>query len=898
MWTKPLAAPAPQAPAAPVAVSHRATAANAPRCGIRRRLAEGASIELAPRQIADVTGLTEHLRPGTDVYVPFPPKADWRDSVAACRRLRQAGLRPVPHLAARGIASERDLDERLAQLAAAGVDALLLIAGDRARPAGPFQDSLAILDSGRLAAHGFARLCCAAHPERHVHADADTLRAALERKLAYARQTNTELTLVTQFAFAPAPILDWLGDLEASDAAVSVRVGLPAPARLRTLIKFAARCGIGASTKALTQRPGVVRLLGAWSPDRLMDALVEHSAQTPASTIAGIHLFPFGGLASASEWLRRQAALDGEGGDERMASAHASPSIAGARDAPALAPERLLDPSTASDGDIAASVPLRPIESLARERFGAVADALIPYGHHKAKLPLEALSAAKERSTGKLVLVTAISPTPAGEGKTTTSIGLVDALNRLGANAVACLREPSLGPCFGMKGGATGGGWSQIAPMADINLHFNGDLHAVTAAHNLLATLLDNHLYWGNAQGIDLAAATWRRVLDLNDRALRDLELPVGGGQTRRTGFDITAASEVMAVLCLAQDLQDLERRLGQIVVARRTDGSAVTAQDLDAAGALTALLRDALQPNLVQTLAGNPAFVHGGPFANIAHGCNTVAATRAALALSDIVVTEAGFGADLGAEKFLNIKCRQSGLWPHAAVLVCTVRALKLHGGADLADLATPNVAAVQAGAPNLARHIANLKRFGLTPLVAINRFPSDAADELAAIEAIAQAHGAKAIAATHWRDGGAGAEDLAHGVLEELAADAPRTNLLYPNDMALADKLNTVATALYGAAGIDLTPAAQRQLAEFEALGYGHLPVCVAKTQYSFSADAKARGAPSGHVLPVREARLCAGAGFVVAICGNIMTMPGLPRRPAAHDIGVAADGRVVGL
>ena len=560
---------------------------------------------------------------------------------------------------------------------------------------------------------------------------------------------------------------------------------------------------------------------------------------------------------------------------------------------------KALDPATTSDTEIAESVPLRPIQELVRKRFGGVADTLIPYGHHKAKLPLAALDdIAQERGTGKLVLVTAISPTPAGEGKTTTTIGLVDALNRLGANAMAALREPSLGPCFGMKGGATGGGWAQIAPMTDINLHFNGDLHAVTAAHNLLATLLDNHLHWGNALDVDLAAATWRRALDVNDRALRALELPVGRGQHRKTGFDITAASELMAVLCLARDRQDLARRLGEVVVARRKDGGTVTASDLDAVGALTALLRDALQPNLVQTLEGNPAFVHGGPFANIAHGCNTVVATKAALALSDIVVTEAGFGADLGAEKFLNIKCRQAGLAPHAVVLVCTMRALKLHGGVPVTELDIPNVEAVRAGAPNLARHIENLKRFGLTPLVAINRFPSDADAEVAAVSTIAQEHGANAIAATHWRDGGTGGEALAQGVLDQLGNATPSLQLLYPDAAPLADKLRTVATAIYGATGIDLAPAAERQLTEFEALGYGKLPVCVAKTQYSFSADPKALGAPSDHVLPVREARLSAGAGFVVAICGAIMTMPGLPRRPAAHDIDVAADGRIVGL
>ena len=855
----------------------------------RRALAQGASIELGTKQLADTALWVARLRPGTEVYVPFPANAVWSETVTACRRLGRAGLTPVPHLTARDIESAADLDERLGQLADAGVDTLLLIAGDRTRPAGPFSDSLAVLDSGRLRAHGITHLRCAAHPERHPHTDAAALRTALDQKMAYARETNTELTLVTQFAFTPEPILAWLTAFEALGAPLPVRVGLPGPARLRTLIQFAALCGIGASAKALKHRPGMVRLLGTAAPDDQLAALAEHSARVPDGALAGIHLFPFGGLANTCDWLQRQAT--------DAATARRTGARAGTR--PAKAAGRPLDTGTPSDAEIAETVPLHPIQDLAHERFGSVADALIPYGHHKAKLPLAALDeTGQERDAGKLVLVTAISPTPAGEGKTTTTIGVVDALNRLGANATACLREPSLGPCFGMKGGATGGGWAQIAPMADINLHFNGDLHAVTAAHNLLATLLDNHLYWGNALDIDLGAATWRRALDLNDRALRELELSVGRDRRRQTGFDITAASELMAVLCLARDRQDLARRLGDVVVARRTDGGTVTARDLDAVGALTALLRDALQPNLVQTLEGNPAFVHGGPFANIAHGCNTVVATKAALALSDIVVTEAGFGADLGAEKFLNIKCRQAGLAPHAVVLVCTVRALKLHGGVAVEQLGVPNVKAVRAGAPNLARHIGNLQRFGLTPLVAINRFPSDTDTEIAAVSAIAQEHGANAIAATHWRDGGGGAEALAQGVLDQLGGAAPSGQLLYPDDAPLADKLHTVATAIYGADGIDLSPAAERQLADFEALGYGRLPVCVAKTQYSFSADPKALGAPSGHVLPVREARLSAGAGFVVAICGTIMTMPGLPRRPAAHDIDVADDGRIVGL
>ena len=539
---------------------------------------------------------------------------------------------------------------------------------------------------------------------------------------------------------------------------------------------------------------------------------------------------------------------------------------------------------------------LRPILPLVEERFGIAADALTPYGHYKAKVVPDALPASGGEA-GKLVLVTAISPTPAGEGKTTTSIGLGDGLNRLGTRATVCLREPSLGPCFGMKGGATGGGRAQVAPATDINLHFNGDLHAVSAANNLLAAMLDSHLYWKNPLGIDIDTITWRRAVDLNDRALREMDLTLGRGAHRMSGFDITAASEVMAVLCLASDRADLQRRLGDIVVARNADGAPVTARDLGVDGAMIALLTDAVDPNLVQTLEGNPVFIHGGPFANIAHGCNSVIATRAALQLSDVVVTEAGFGADLGAEKFLDIKCRQSGLRPDAVVLVCTVRALKMHGGVDQADLAEPDPSAVRAGAPNLARHIANLQRYGLTPVVAVNRFATDTDEEMAAVEAVAESHGATAVAATHFADGGAGAADLARAVLDRLEEPA-KVELLYPDDIGLVEKIETVATRIYGARGVEIEPAAARQLEEFEAQGYGNLPVCIAKTQYSFSADPKALGAPDDHVLPVREVRLSAGAGFVVVITGAIMTMPGLPRRPAALDIGVDERGRVAGL
>ena len=542
---------------------------------------------------------------------------------------------------------------------------------------------------------------------------------------------------------------------------------------------------------------------------------------------------------------------------------------------------------------------LRPIVPFAEQRLGIAADALTPYGHYKAKLSLDHVNARESGATGggKLVLVTAVSPTPAGEGKTTTSIGLSDALNKLGVRATVCLREPSLGPCFGMKGGATGGGRAQVAPTADINLHFNGDLHAVSTANNLLAAMLDNHLYWRNKLDIDPATISWRRAIDLNDRALRTVDLSLGRGAHREGGFNITAASEVMAVLCLARNLDDLKRRLGDIVVARNRGGQAVSARDLGADGAMTALLADALQPNLVQSLEGNPAFVHGGPFANIAHGCNSLVATRTALALSDVVVTEAGFGTDLGAEKFLDIKCRQSGLRPDAVVLVCTVRALKMHGGIAKDDLDTPDEPAVRAGAPNLVRHIANLKRFGLTPVVAVNRFGTDTADEIAAVKAVAGGCGVQAVSATHWADGGTGAVALARAVLERI--DQPGdVRLLYADELPLRDKIDAVATRIYGAGAVSFDPSAAARLEEFERLGYGHLPVCIAKTQYSFSADPTAMGAPEGHILPVREARLCAGAGFVIAVCGNVITMPGLPRRPAALDIGVDERGRVVGL
>lgn len=560
-----------------------------------------------------------------------------------------------------------------------------------------------------------------------------------------------------------------------------------------------------------------------------------------------------------------------------------------------------LPPPGAPDIEIARAAVMRPILGLAEEKLGIQAEALIPYGHYKAKLSHDYIASLEDRPRGKLVLVTAITPTPAGEGKTTTSVGLNDGLNQLGAKSIVCLREPSLGPCFGMKGGAAGGGRSQVIPMEDINLHFNGDFHAITTAHNLLAAILDNHLHWGNALGIDPRRVLWKRVIDMNDRALRKIVAGLGGsahGVPREEAFDITAASEIMAIMCLAEDLADLQERLGRIVVALRHDKSPVTVRDLGAEGAMTVLLMDALQPNLVQSIEHSPAFVHGGPFANIAHGCSTLIATKAALALGDIVVTEAGFGSDLGAEKFLDIKCRQSGLRPDAVVLVCTIRALKMQGGVKKGDLKSEDVAAVERGASNLRRHITNLQKYGLTPILAINDFAGDTAAERAVVEACCAEHGVRAALASHWAEGGLGATDLARAVLDQLAEGSPQVELLYPDELSLTEKIRTVATRIYGAADIAVSDQAARQLAEFETLGYGHLPVCIAKTQYSFSADPTRNGAPDGHVLPVREARLSAGAGFVVVVCGDIMTMPGLPRHPAALDIGLDDKGRIVGL
>ena len=551
-----------------------------------------------------------------------------------------------------------------------------------------------------------------------------------------------------------------------------------------------------------------------------------------------------------------------------------------------------------SDIEISRAATLRPINEIAAT-LSIPAEAVEPYGHFKAKIDLARVPATGKQ--GKLILVTAINPTPAGEGKSTTSVGLADALNRIGKQTVLCLREPSLGPCFGTKGGATGGGYAQVVPMEDINLHFTGDFHAITSAHNLLAAMIDNHVHWGNALDIDVRRIMWRRVLDMNDRALRDIAQSLGGpanGFPRESGFDITVASEVMAILCLADSLADLEARLGRIVVAYTSDRRPVTARDLKADGAMAVLLAQAIKPNLVQTLEGTPAFVHGGPFANIAHGCNSVIATRTALALGDYVVTEAGFGADLGAEKFFDIKCRQSGLKPSAAVIVATVRALKMNGGVSKADLAVPDYEAVRRGGVNLSRHIENVRAFGVPVVVAINRFGTDTEDEIRVIQEIAAGQGSEAILCTHWADGGVGAEALAEKVAALVETGTPQFAPLYEDGLSLFDKINTVATRIYRAEEAIAVPHVHAQLRRWEEAGFGRLPVCMAKTQYSFSTDPAKLGAPTGHVVSVREVRLSAGAGFVVAICGEIMTMPGLPRVPAAEAIRFGADGEIEGL
>ena len=554
----------------------------------------------------------------------------------------------------------------------------------------------------------------------------------------------------------------------------------------------------------------------------------------------------------------------------------------------------------ATDLDIARAATLKPIAEIAA-RAGIPADALEPYGKYKAKIGLDFIRAQADRPDGALVLVTGINPTPAGEGKTTTTVGLGDALNALGTRTMICLREPSLGPCFGVKGGATGGGYAQVLPMEDINLHFTGDFHAITSANNLLAAMLDNHIYWGNELGLDARRISWRRAIDMNDRALRGINSSLGGvanGFPREDGFDITVASEVMAVFCLARDLPDLQERLGRMVVGQTRDGRQITAADLKADGAMAALLRDAFAPNLVQTIEGSPALVHGGPFANIAHGCNSVMATRLGLKLADVVVTEAGFGADLGAEKFLDIKCRLAGLNPSVCVIVATVRALKMHGGVAKADLGREDVAAVTRGISNLARHVENMGKFGLPVVVALNRFTSDTDAEIAAVQAAIQAAGTEAILCTHWGDGAKGAAELARAVQARIAAKSARFAPLYPDAMPLADKIRSIAQQIYRARDIALPADVAKRLARFEELGFGHLPVCIAKTQYSFTADPTKLGAPVDHVLPVREVRLSAGAGFIVAVCGDIMTMPGLPRRPAAETIGLDGEGRIEGL
>ena len=554
----------------------------------------------------------------------------------------------------------------------------------------------------------------------------------------------------------------------------------------------------------------------------------------------------------------------------------------------------------ATDLEIARATVLGPIAAIAA-RAGIPEAALEPYGAHKAKISLDFVAEQRAKPPGKLVLVTGISPTAAGEGKTTTTIGLGDALNARGTRAMICLREPSLGPCFGVKGGATGGGRAQVAPMESINLHFTGDFHAVTSANNLLAAMLDNHLHWGNALGLDPRRVSWRRAVDMNDRALRQMVVGLGGpgqGVPREDGFDITVASEVMAILCLANGLADLQERLGRIILGQTRDGRAVTARDLQADGAMAALLRDALAPNLVQTLEGSPALVHGGPFANIAHGCNSVVATRLGLSLAEVVITEAGFGADLGAEKFCDIKCRSAGLSPAACVVVATVRALKMHGGAAKADLGREDLAALRAGLPNLLRHVENMRKFGLPVVVALNQFTGDTAAEIALVQEALSALGTEAVPCTHWADGAAGAAALAEAVGRILDAEQARFQPLYPSDMPLADKLRTIAREVYRAADVSLPAPVAARLKRFEDAGFGSLGVCVAKTQYSFSADPTRLGAPSGHTLPVREVRLSAGAGFVVAVCGEVMTMPGLPRRPAAESIRLDEQGRIDGL
>ena len=552
------------------------------------------------------------------------------------------------------------------------------------------------------------------------------------------------------------------------------------------------------------------------------------------------------------------------------------------------------------DIDIARAAIAKPIQDIA-DRLSIPASALKPYGHDKAKIDLNWLQKQPAREDSKLVLVTAINPTPAGEGKTTTTVGLGDGLNAIGKQAIMCLREPSLGPCFGMKGGAAGGGYAQVIPMEDINLHFTGDFHAITSAHNLLSAMIDNHIYWGNEEAIDVRRVVWRRVLDMNDRALRHNMISMGGvanGFPRESGFDITVASEIMAILCLANDMADLQARLGAIIIGYRRDKSAVTCADIQADGAMTVLLKEAMQPNLVQTLEHNPAFIHGGPFANIAHGCNSVIATRSAMKLSEYVITEAGFGADLGAEKFFDIKCRKAGLAPKCVVLVATIRALKMNGGVKKEELGAENVSAVRQGAANLQRHIENIKQFGVPVVVAINHFISDSDAEVAEVQKVSKAVGVEAILCQHWEKGSEGTTALAQAVVSVCEANTAQFAPLYTDDMPLFEKIKTIATRIYRADDVAADMKIRNQLRDFEAAGFGHLPICMAKTQYSFSTDPNLRGAPTGHIVPVREVRLSAGAGFIVVICGDIMTMPGLPRKPAAQNICLDDDGQIEGL
>jgi formate--tetrahydrofolate ligase len=557
--------------------------------------------------------------------------------------------------------------------------------------------------------------------------------------------------------------------------------------------------------------------------------------------------------------------------------------------------------SPKSDIEIAQAAAKRPILEIAREKLGIAPENLEPYGHYKAKVSMDYIKSLKSKPNGKLILVTAITPTPAGEGKTTTTVGLTDALNHIGKKAMLCLREPSLGPSFGMKGGAAGGGYAQVLPMEEINLHFTGDFHAITSAHNLLSAVIDNHIYWGNELGIDSRRVAWRRVIDMNDRALREIVCSLGGvanGYPREAGFDITVASEVMAIFCLAKDLNDLKERLGNIIIAYTRDRKPVHARDLKVHGAMAVLLKDALSPNLVQTLEGTPAFIHGGPFANIAHGCNSVLATTTALKLADYVVTEAGFGADLGGEKFLDIKCRKTGLAPDCAVVVATIRALKMHGGVKKEDLKTENLKALEVGLSNLQRHVENLQKFGIVPVVSINRFSADTEAEIALVKEGAKKLGVEALMADHWAKGGAGAADVARAVVKVVESGKSHLKLLYPDDLPLVEKIRVIAREIYRAKDIAIDKPVRDQLAAFEQMGYGKLPVCIAKTQYSFSTNPDLKGAPVDFTIPVREVRLSAGAEFVVAICGEIMTMPGLPRVPAADAIDVGPDGKIMGL